>query len=82
MKLKLSKIFAVDALLEGIWVYGMLVWGYISIQNLISPDIVYSQNLSVYIPIKENILVIAAFIVSLVAFIIWKSRLESKTSKR
>ena len=80
--MKLSKIFTLEALLEGIWVYGLLIWGYIAIQNLISPDIVYSQNLSVYIPIKENILVIAAFIVSLAAFIIWKSRLELSEKRR
>lgn len=78
LRQNLRRYFTINAILEGIWVYALLVWGYIAIQNLISPDIVFTQNLAVYIPIKENMVVIAAFIVSLVAFIIWRSRIENK----
>lgn len=58
--------------LEGLWIWLLLVWGYIAIENFIYPSWVANTNLGVYFPVPQNLLVIAAFAASFVFFVLWK----------
>ncbi|MCW1293837.1 MAG: hypothetical protein OH316_00735 [Candidatus Parvarchaeota archaeon] len=59
-------------LFEGLWLYTLLTWVYIAIENLIYPAAVFNSVLSVYVPIKQNLLAIVSFILSFVFFILWR----------
>lgn len=59
-------------ILKALWIYFTLLWGYIAIENLIYPSMVYSSNFSYYIPIKTDLLGILAFCASFVFFILQK----------
>ncbi len=69
MKKETKRTLAV--LFKGIWLYSLLIWGYIAVENLFYPSAVATQALSIYIPIKQNLLAIWSFVVSLAAFILW-----------
>ncbi len=70
MKKSLRPFFTVVS--QAIWIYLLLVWAYISIENLIYPASVANSNLGVYFPVPQNLLVIVAFAGSFVFFVIWR----------
>ena len=70
MKKTLKRNLAIVS--EAIWIWSLLVWGYISAENLVNPVAVATQPLAEYVPIKQNILVLAAFVVAFVFFILWR----------
>ncbi|MCL5009616.1 MAG: hypothetical protein M1433_01380 [Candidatus Parvarchaeota archaeon] len=70
MKKELS--IKLQVLSEAIWVYTLIIWVYIAIENLFYPNAVLSEALSVYVPIKQNLLAVTSFFVSFVFFILWK----------
>jgi hypothetical protein len=59
------------SVLKGIWVYSLLLWVYIVVSVLLRPEWQYFE-LSVYVPIRENILAVVAFAVSFVSFVGWQ----------
>ena len=61
-----------SVLFEGLWLYTLLVWVYIAIENLMYPAAVFNSVLSVYFPVKQNLLAISSFILSFVFFVAWR----------
>jgi hypothetical protein len=61
-----------QAVFEAVWLYSLIMWVYIAIENLLYPIAVLTQPLSVYIPIKQNLLAVTAFFVSFVSFLLWR----------
>jgi hypothetical protein len=59
------------ATLKGIWIWGLLAWLYVIADIHLCPPCQFYQ-LSVYVPIEENLFGDLAFGVSLVAFILWE----------
>lgn len=59
-------------LFEGLWLYTFLTWAYIAVENLIYPAAVFSSALSVYVPIRQNLLAVASFVLSFVFFVLWR----------
>jgi hypothetical protein len=59
------------SVLKGIWVYSLLLWAYIVVSVLLRPESQY-YDLSIYVPIRENILAVTAFAVSFVSFVCWQ----------
>ena len=62
---------------ESLWLYFLLIWLYIAVENLIYPVRVATTNLAEYFPVPQNLLVLAAFAASFVSFIIWRYLKES-----
>ncbi len=60
------------AIFEGLFIYLLLIWVYIGIENLLYPAAVANTNLSVYVPIPQNLLAVVSFILSFVFFVLWK----------
>ena len=60
------------AIFEGLFIYLLLIWVYIGIENLFYPAAVANTNLSVYVPIPQNLLAVVSFILSFVFFVLWK----------
>lgn len=63
--LKLVPVF------EGVWLYFLLMWGYIAVTIWLYPPTQY-LNLSQYVPIKQNLLAVASFGTSFVFFVLWR----------
>ena len=59
-----------SALLLGIWIYGLVLWGYIVIDSFLFPPYQYLA-ISQYVPIRQNLLADIAFPSSFVAFVLW-----------
>jgi hypothetical protein len=59
------------SVLKGLWIYSLLLWGYIVVSVLQNPKRQYF-DLSVYVPIQENILAVTAFAASFLFFIGWQ----------
>ena len=55
---------------RALWLYSLIVWVYIAVENLIYPAAVYSSNFSYYIPVKTNLLGIIAFAASFVFYLL------------
>lgn len=60
------------AVFEALFIYFLLIWVYIGIENLLYPAAVANTNLSVYVPIPQNLLAVVSFILSFVFFVLWK----------
>ncbi|MCL4406846.1 MAG: hypothetical protein M1573_02440 [Candidatus Parvarchaeota archaeon] len=60
------------AIFEGLFIYLLLIWVYIGIENLLYPAAVANTNLSVYVPIPQNLLAVVSFVLSFVFFVLWK----------
>ena len=60
------------AIFEGLFIYLLLTWVYIGIENLLYPAAVANTNLSVYVPIPQNLLAVVSFVLSFVFFVLWK----------
>ena len=58
------------ALLLGLWIYGLILWGYIVVDSFLFPPYQYLA-ISKYIPRQQNILADVAFPVSFVCFVLW-----------
>ena len=65
-------IHALKSVSEALWIYLLLVWAYISVENLITPATVANDVFAVYFPVKQNILVLVSFALSFVFFVIWR----------
>ncbi len=65
-------------LFEALWLYFLLVWGYIAVENLVYPTQVATTDLAVYFPVPQNLLVIVSFTASFVFFILWRYLKEAK----
>jgi hypothetical protein len=59
------------SLLKGLSIYSLLLWVYIVLSVLHNPGAQYF-NLSVYVPVRQNLLAIVAFAVSFLCFIGWQ----------
>jgi hypothetical protein len=56
---------------KALWIYSLILWGFIVLFFFVYPTDQYDQ-LSIYVPIPQNLLAILAFPVSFVSFIIWE----------
>lgn len=65
-----TKKFVV-ALLLGIWIYALILWGYIVVDSFLFPPYQYLA-ISKYIPIKQNIAADLCFPISFVSFVCWE----------
>ncbi len=59
-------------LFEALWLYFLIAWAYIAIENFIYPVQVATTPLAEYFPVQQNLLVIIAFPVSFLFFILWR----------
>ena len=59
------------SVLEGISIYSLLLWAYIVIVVIVRPRSQYF-NLSIYVPVQQNILAVIAFAVSFLCFVGWQ----------
>lgn len=59
------------ALLQGLWIYLLVVWGYIVIDSFLFPPYQY-MSISIYIPLQQNITADIAFPLSFVCFVLWR----------
>jgi hypothetical protein len=59
------------SVMKGLWIYSLLLWGYIVASVLMRPQWQYF-DLSVYVPIHQNILAVVSFAVSFFSFICWQ----------
>ncbi|MGC8516336.1 MAG: hypothetical protein ACP5MT_00345 [Candidatus Acidifodinimicrobium sp.] len=67
-----KRIDLLSDVFEGLWLYTLLVWVYIAIENLVYPAAVFNSVLSVYFPVKQNLLAISSFVLSFVFFVVWR----------
>ncbi|MGC8681926.1 MAG: hypothetical protein ACP5RE_01745 [Candidatus Acidifodinimicrobium sp.] len=67
-----KRIGLLSDVFEGLWLYTLLVWVYIAIENLVYPAAVFNSVLSVYFPVKQNLLAISSFVLSFVFFVVWR----------
>ena len=68
------------SLLKGIWIYALILWGYIVVDMFVFPPYQY-LGISKFIPIPENLLADIAFPTSFLSFVAWdylKKQYESK----
>ena len=56
---------------KALWIYSLILWGFIVVFFFAYPSQQYDQ-LSIYVPIPQNLLAIVAFPVSFVSFIVWE----------
>ncbi|MCL5016864.1 MAG: hypothetical protein M1441_01850 [Candidatus Parvarchaeota archaeon] len=68
-----KRVFKLSTVFEALWIYLIFIWVYIGIENLLYPAAVANTNLSVYVPIPQNLLAVASFALSFVFFILWKT---------
>jgi len=66
-------------LLKGLWIYSLILWAYIAVDRFIFPQFQF-DNLSLYVPIPEDLIAVIAFPVSFLAFVAWEY-LRSHQSK-
>ncbi|MCL4398862.1 hypothetical protein M1137_03655 [Candidatus Parvarchaeota archaeon] len=59
-------------ILKALWIYFTLLWGYIAVENLVYPSVVYSTDFSAYVPIRADLLGIISFALSFVFYVVWK----------
>jgi hypothetical protein len=59
------------ALLQGLWIYLLVLWGYIVIDTFVFPQYQF-LGISEYIPIPQNVLADLAFPLSFVCFVLWR----------
>jgi len=57
--------------LKGVTIYSLLLWVYIVLTVIARPQWQYF-NLSIYVPIRENILAVVTFAVSFLCFVGWQ----------
>jgi len=57
--------------LKGVTIYSLLLWAYLSLSVIVHPQWQFF-NLSIYIPIHEDVLALVSFAVSFVSFIGWQ----------
>ena len=67
-----KRINLLSDVFEGLWFYTLLVWVYIAIENLVYPATVFNSVLSVYFPVKQNLLAISSFVLSFIFFVVWR----------
>ncbi len=67
-----KRINLLSDVFEGLWFYTLLVWVYIAIENLVYPAAVFNSVLSVYFPVKQNLLAISSFVLSFIFFVVWR----------
>jgi hypothetical protein len=65
-------------LFEALWLYFLLVWVYIAIENLLYPAQVATSNLAAYFPVPQNLLAVLSFALSFVFFFLWRYLKETK----
>jgi hypothetical protein len=58
-------------LLKGIWIYSLLLWGYIVADMFVFPQYQFS-SISRLIPIPQNLIADVAFPISFLAFVLWE----------
>jgi hypothetical protein len=58
------------ALFLGLWVYLLIIWVYIVVDSFLFPQYQY-MSISIYVPIRQNMLADAAFPLSFVFFVVW-----------
>lgn len=76
MKKQYKHLLAV--LSEALWLYFLLTWLYIAIENLIYPVQVATTPLAAYFPVPQNLLVVVSFAASFVFFVIWRYLKEAE----
>jgi hypothetical protein len=59
------------ALLEGLWIYLLVLWGYIVVDSFLFPQYQF-LSISIYVPLPQNLLADIAFPLSLVCFVLWR----------
>ncbi|HUI01151.1 MAG TPA: hypothetical protein VLX56_05935 [Nitrososphaerales archaeon] len=59
------------AALQGLWIYLLILWGYIVADSWLFPQYQY-MAISVYVPLRQNMLADIAFPLSLVCFVLWR----------
>jgi hypothetical protein len=59
------------ALLQGLWIYLLVLWVYIVIDMFLFPQYQF-LGISAYIPVPQNIIADLAFPLSFVCFVLWK----------
>lgn len=70
MKKELKRELSI--LFQALCIWSLLLWGYISAENLVNPVAVATQPLAEYIPIRQNVLVLIAFAAAFVFFFLWR----------
>ncbi len=76
--MKRDRRHLLSVLFEALWLYFLLIWVYIAVENLIFPNQVATTNLAVYFPVPQNLLVIVAFAASFVSFLLWRYIKEAR----
>jgi hypothetical protein len=61
----------VIALLHGLWIYMLVLWGYIVVDMFVFPQYQF-LGISAWIPIPQNIIADIAFPLSFVCFVVWR----------
>jgi len=59
------------ALLQGLWIYLLILWGYVVVDIFLFPQY-QLLGISAFIPIPQNLLADVAFPLSFVFFVLWK----------
>jgi hypothetical protein len=65
-----SRLF-LKSLLKGLWIYSLLLWAYIIVSVFLNHRAQY-YPLSVYVPVRQNLLAVVAFAASFLCFIGWQ----------
>jgi hypothetical protein len=60
----------VAAFFLGLWIYSLILWGWVALNFYLMPNLQYDA-LSVYIPIKRDLVADIAFPVSFIGFVFW-----------
>jgi hypothetical protein len=73
---------ALRSILLGIWIYALILWAYIVVDNLIYGFQHQFAPLSVYVPFPEDLLAVLGFAISFVCFVLWNylRNLEQKSA--
>lgn len=60
-----------SVLFFGLWIYALLLWGWIALNYYLLPVYQYSP-LSIYVPIPQNLIADMAFPASFLLFVLWR----------
>ena len=59
------------SVLKGITIYALLLWAYVALSVIVHPQWQF-VNLSIYVPVQQDILALVAFVVSFLCFVGWQ----------